>query len=400
MAGVEVQTFVPAEPRKEVPGSWIVGACTHANHAVFWEVQAVLLQLVLLYTFSRSEAPLQKSWTGEGAFDPLKNLQVQDVKVETVGGKLAMGVRLKAIKQDARMARPEARGEGDWVWIGESEGCTNIVPWLQRFFSFFAGVERDRTSPFFVARDRQRGLLYAHGMADVRELWARTPGVSPALAKTCGLHGLRVAGNNGTTKSLGKDVARAQGGWASDQTQSRYDRFDMTEIVRIPGAIATSWSSREADFDFSAVRGADEDDARQPTPPPPLPPLYVPVERVVSPSLARSLRVVQPYAEGQGRSPALPAVAGAVRTEADVSRGRGNPGRRGRGRGRTTGFTALRTSGPVQSLPAVPSHVAAQRRDSASECLSLNRPVRANRLAGVDRLPAGLPGGWASEAGR
>jgi len=136
MAGVEVLTFVPAEPRKEVPGSWIVGAAKHANREVFWEVQAVLLQLLLLYTFARSESPLQKSWTGEGAFDPHKNLQVRDVKVATVGGRRAVGVRLKAIKQDPRMARPEAQGEGDWVWIGESDGDTNIIMWLQLYFSF------------------------------------------------------------------------------------------------------------------------------------------------------------------------------------------------------------------------------------------------------------------------
>ena len=81
MAGIEVLTFVPAEPRKEVPGSWIVGSASKVDRSVFSEVQAMLLQLVLLYTFSRSESPLQKSWTGEGAFDPLKNLQVCDVRV-------------------------------------------------------------------------------------------------------------------------------------------------------------------------------------------------------------------------------------------------------------------------------------------------------------------------------
>jgi len=192
-----------------------------------------LLQLLLLYTFARSESPLQKSWTGEGAFDPHKNLQVRDVKVATVGGRRAVGVRLKAIKQDPRMARPEAQGEGDWVWIGESDGDTNIIMWLQLYFSFFAGQERSPFDPFFLARDQRRGLLYSHGMDDVRALWARTPGVTPELAKTCGLHGLRVAGNNGTTKSLGKELARAQGGWASEQTQSRYDRHDFTMTWRM-----------------------------------------------------------------------------------------------------------------------------------------------------------------------
>ena len=52
--------------------------------AVFWDVQAVLLMLILLFTFARSESPLAKSHTGAGRFDPWTNLQVQDVKVMTV----------------------------------------------------------------------------------------------------------------------------------------------------------------------------------------------------------------------------------------------------------------------------------------------------------------------------
>jgi len=49
MAGVEVLTFVPAEPRKEVPGSWIVGAAKHANREVFWEVQTTPPTFVIVY---------------------------------------------------------------------------------------------------------------------------------------------------------------------------------------------------------------------------------------------------------------------------------------------------------------------------------------------------------------
>ena len=40
MDGVEVLTFVPAEPRKEVPGAWFSGAVAGADRTVFWEVQA------------------------------------------------------------------------------------------------------------------------------------------------------------------------------------------------------------------------------------------------------------------------------------------------------------------------------------------------------------------------
>ena len=40
MAGIEVLTFVPAEPRKEVPGSWIVGSASKVDRTKFSEVQA------------------------------------------------------------------------------------------------------------------------------------------------------------------------------------------------------------------------------------------------------------------------------------------------------------------------------------------------------------------------
>ena len=66
MDGVEVLPFVPAEPRKEVPGAWFSGAVAGADRTVFWEVQAVLLMLILLFTFARSESPLAKSHTGAG----------------------------------------------------------------------------------------------------------------------------------------------------------------------------------------------------------------------------------------------------------------------------------------------------------------------------------------------
>jgi hypothetical protein len=396
MDGIEVLTFVPAEPRKEVPGAWIAGAAAHANRAVFWEVQAVLLQLILLYTFSRSESPLQKSWTGEGAFDPHKNLQVQDIDLKIIEGRRCVAVRLKAIKQDPRMQRPEARGDGDWVYIGESEGDCNIVMWLQLYFSFFAGVPRDRTEPFFVARDRNRGLLYAHGMENVRQLWARTPGVTPAMAKTCGLHGLRVAGHNGTSQTLGKDIARVQGGWASDQTQSRYDRFNLADIVRIPGAIVSSWAARNPGFDFDAIGVAGTVDNQPPPPPPPV--VAPPVERDVLAVGPRNMRVVQPFAQRQGSGPVLPAVEAAARPVESAGGRRSNRGR-GRGRGRS--------DRPPSSLPSVrevppaaPPHAAAQHRDSSSSCLSLNRPVRNARLQAGVRYRAGVPGSWTTEEER
>ena len=398
MAGVEVKTFVPAEPRKEVPGSWIVGACTHADRSVFWEVQAVLLQLILLYTFARSESPLAQAQTGERQFDPLKNLQVCDVQVKMVQGVRSVGVRLKAIKQDPRMQRVEARGDGDWVWIGQSEGVCDVVMWLQLYFSFFAGIQRRPSAPFFLAgdtgpRDLERVLTYSKGMEHVRALWARTPGVTAEMSKQCGLHGLRVAGNNGVTRTLGKEVARAQGGWAGEETRSRYDRVDLADVVTIPTAIARSWAARESEFDFSAV-SPPEAQAARPSSVPLLPALRRPVEgaaverEVARPRAgSRSVRTSHPYSR-----PGAQAHSSSPR-EASASR---PPAAQAAARAEAASTSALQTHGPVRPAPAPPAHVSAQRRDEASQHLSLTRPVRAARLAPIARLPAGLRGDWSS----
>ena len=72
----------------------------------FHEEQAAHLMLVLLFTFARTETPVAKAYSGKGIFDPNKQLMVEDVRV--VPG--ALHVRLKGIKQDPRMQRPEAAG--------------------------------------------------------------------------------------------------------------------------------------------------------------------------------------------------------------------------------------------------------------------------------------------------
>jgi hypothetical protein len=346
----------------------------------------VLLMLILLFTFARSESPLAKSHTGAGRFDPWKNLQVQDVKVMKVNGAACVAVRLKAIKQDPRMQRPEARGEGDWIYIGDAPGDFSILMWLRLYFSFFAGVQRDQLSSFFVGHDLSGELTYSEGMDDVRALWARTPGVSVSLAKSCGLHGIRVAGNQGTTRSLGKLLAKIQGGWNSESGQGRYDRADMSEVVSIPGAIVSSWDARQSDFDLSAVEQLRPD---EPPPPPSVRPTSAPAERVVSRAAgSANIRRPQPFDSSvvsNSRAGRRPASASSTRaaTAPGVSRSRVSPGEQ--------------TQGPVAAPPnAPPPHSVEQRRVEGSSCLSLTRPVRASRLRVVRQLPVGVAGSWRS----
>ena len=52
--------------------------------------------------------------SGRDGFDPAQNAQVCDVAMKTWRGTPCLGLRLKVIKQDPRMERPEAAGNEDW----------------------------------------------------------------------------------------------------------------------------------------------------------------------------------------------------------------------------------------------------------------------------------------------
>ena len=235
MQSVQVVAWVQSEPRKQVPLSLVRDSLQLVNLNSFEEVQAAVLMLMLLFTFARSETPCPKSHSGEGALDPTKHLLVRDVEVRQHAGKPYLGVRLKSIKQDSRMERPEAAGNEDWVMVGNAEGVFSILLWMTRLFAFH-GRARDPDGPFFVDNDRVRALTYSRALTLVRALWAKAS--SPAEAKKYGLHGLRVAGYNaGKRGSGGTALAVAQGGWQSS-AHERYERFRLSDVLNLPSEIA------------------------------------------------------------------------------------------------------------------------------------------------------------------
>ena len=231
MQGVAVRTWVPAEPRKKVELWWIRGALRRVDRTSFVAVQTAVVMLMLLFTFARSESPLALAFTGENAFNADKQMQVKDVMV--VSG--AVLVRLKGIKQDPRMQRPEAAGNEDWIVIGDVPGSDfSIMFWVQLLFGFHHGA-RDQDAPFFVDRDRRRPYLYSKATADIRALWATVVGQEEA--NSCGLHGLRVAGYDAARRGPGgEELAVAQGAWRST-AHRRYDRFSNSEVRGLAGAI-------------------------------------------------------------------------------------------------------------------------------------------------------------------
>lgn len=238
MMSMAVVAWKASEPRRQVPLELVFESLRHVDCGVFWEVQAAVLMLVLLYTFARSESPCPASYVGEGSLDPNKHLLVRDVDV-VAAPRLHARVRLKAIKQDPRLERASARAGEDWVDVGaveaQPEAC--LLVWLRRLFALHA-QRRAGDQPFFVARDRLRAYRYADALADVRALWARVCGV--AVAAGFGLHGLRVAGYNGTRRR-NRELAVAQGGWDPVAgANDRYDRFTRDEVLDIPAGIVAS----------------------------------------------------------------------------------------------------------------------------------------------------------------
>ena len=255
MQAVDVVAWVASEPRKPVPLAVIRASLEGVDLSSFVEVQAALLIVILFFTFARSESPCPKSFSGQGSFDPTKHLQVRDVEVRmSADGKAYVAVRLKAIKQDPRIERPEASGGEDWIFIGDVDGPFSVLAWLSRFWAFFpsddASLPRPSDSPFFRDSARDRVLTYSHAINDVRGLFAR---VAPAAeVATYGLHGLRVEAYN-RARAHDPLLAVAQGGWAST-AHTRYARFSTREVLALPGAMVAGAQSAI----LSAAAGLEE----------------------------------------------------------------------------------------------------------------------------------------------
>ena len=69
MAAVRVLSWGPAEPRRAVPLEYLRAALESVDLNSFWEVQCAHFIVSLLFTFSRSECPCPKNFTGEESFD-------------------------------------------------------------------------------------------------------------------------------------------------------------------------------------------------------------------------------------------------------------------------------------------------------------------------------------------
>ena len=240
MQAVQVLTWVPHEPRRALPLEVIQRILEDTDESSWQDVCFNLFLLILLFTFSRSECPCPKTFNG---FDPEHHWQVRDLQWVCIEGLWCLAVRFKAIKQDPRVVRPEARGDGDWSYVGDVPGSVfSILRWLKAFMSFFADA-RGPDEPFFLNKDRTKPYTYGAAMADLRSRCARV-GVDGSLY---GLHGARVTGYNENLGPSGEDVVVAHGGWSDAANASRYRRFSLVrDIIPMASRMLEAFAKRMA----------------------------------------------------------------------------------------------------------------------------------------------------------
>ena len=103
MQSVKVLTWQPGEPHKATPLDVIERIIDDTDQTDFGQVQLVVVMLTQLYTFSRSECPCPKSFTGADSFDTSKHWRVCDFDVMIICSLACVLVRFQAIKQDPRV---------------------------------------------------------------------------------------------------------------------------------------------------------------------------------------------------------------------------------------------------------------------------------------------------------
>jgi hypothetical protein len=273
-----------------------------------------------LATFARSESIVAGALSGDRAFDGTKNLEVEDMRVFPAGTRIGstyttrscLGIRLKGIKQDPRIERPEAQGNTDWVYIGDvDDPVLSILGWVRDFFALLARHRpgpRNPKSPLFLHRDMHQPHTYPSLNADYRALWARAP--SCADASKYGSHSLRVAGFNAVNRSpqVEAGLPVAHGGWHGGE--ERYMRFRAAQVLALPRAL---WGELLAASDVPPVADALSPPPRQPGPRLPLGSARSGVPAPPVPSPARPA-VSAPSAP----SPARPATQGAPSSPHEV----------------------------------------------------------------------------------
>ena len=118
--------------------------------------------MLFTFSFSLSECPCPKTFTGPHAWDANKHWMVRDIVILYVSGVYVLAVRFKSIKQVRRIERPEARGDhrldvpqgeaakggSDWSFVGDLPGhALSPFKWYRLLMGFYPGGRGQRRPP-------------------------------------------------------------------------------------------------------------------------------------------------------------------------------------------------------------------------------------------------------------
>ena len=267
MRSVAVLTAVPSEPRAQVPLDVLRDILERLRSSdAFEDVQLHLVLLVLLFTFSRTECPCPKAWTGPNVFDPEQHWEAGDFRLlpGAQGKGYVLWVRFKRIKQDPRVERAsmvhadpfvpdELCGDGgfgrDWVPVGDvpDDPLFSVALAYQRFVRA-VGRPRAATESMFMDRACSRPYTYSCLLTDFKRL-CEAVGCDLPL----GPHGLRVLGYNLSKAGNGVELTVAHGGWVSE-AHSRYSRFSQQQVLGVPAGMLGVQSQFVGERPVSRVR--------------------------------------------------------------------------------------------------------------------------------------------------
>ena len=266
MLGVAVLTAVPGEPRQRFPFEDLEAILRALDDKKLVDCNLALILLVLIFTFSRTECPCPKTWSGRHDFDERKHWTVGDFKLlRGPDGHWVLWVRFKMIKQDTRMERPSASqqpewlpfdppsdGLGrDWVPIGDvDDPLFSVARWYMAFVRA-VGRERGPGESFFLSEDATRPYTYACLMSDLH----RMQGLLGLARGTP--HGLRVEGYNRSKAGNGLELTVAHGGWSKESSgHARYERFSFARACSVPAGVlgVASFFNVDGERDVSLSR--------------------------------------------------------------------------------------------------------------------------------------------------
>ena len=258
MKATKVLTFVPAKPHDRCPVETLEKIVLNLDDSKFEDVQMGFLLLFLFYTFARTETPLSKAREGRECFLAEEDMAWSDVRLrrdESTAWEQVVDIKFKKTKTDQRVERPEARGGGDWVTVGNTdEQMWSLAFWYIQLLGFYQR-RRDAAEPFFVnpgtyaaglegAVDASGAWLYRDALKAFHDAQSA---VGIADDDITGFHGIRVEGYGVSKRGNGESLTVAHGGWKSRKGHERYARFPSQHVRNIARNMRRACASDFAD---------------------------------------------------------------------------------------------------------------------------------------------------------